>query len=101
MGSVPTGRVEVVKVAVLLNPGPGTRFTVPSRADNVVGGNVSANVTGPVGAAKFPVKVAVKVTGWPWMAGLSDEVIWAVVVSGDTVMVTGMEVDPAWVVSPR
>src|ERR1035437_5517258 len=101
MGSVPTGRVEVVKIAVLLSPGPGTRVAVPSRSTVVVGGNDSVNCTVPVGAAKFPVKVAVKVTGWPWMAGLSDEVRVAVVVSGDTVMVTWGEVEGAWVRSPE
>ena len=53
------------------------------------------------GRASLPVKVAVKVTGWPSGEGLGEPVRVAVVVSCSTVMVTGAEVDPVWVVSPE
>jgi hypothetical protein len=49
--SVPTVRVETVKVAVLLRLEPGTSTAVPSSATTVVGGKSSTKPTAPVGAA--------------------------------------------------
>ena len=73
MGSVPTGRVEVVSVAVLLRLLPGVRVTVP------IAVAPSMKTTGPVGAAKMPTSVAVKVTDWPALAGFTEDVTAAVV----------------------
>ena len=104
MVSAPTGRLEVVKVAVLVKPGPGPGTSVtggPSDWPTVVGGNNSAKVTVPVGAAKLPVKVAVKVTSWPWVAGLGAPTRVATLLSGEMLMVTGMEVEDVWVASPE
>ena len=57
MGSVPTGRVEVTSVAVLLRPLPGVRMAVPIVVVP------SKKATEPVGAALLLETVAVKVTG--------------------------------------
>jgi len=70
---VPTGRVGVVSVAVLLRPLPGDRVTVPMAVAPFM------KTTGPVGAAKRPVSVAVKVTDWPTPEGFSEDVSVAVV----------------------
>src|ERR1700678_601388 len=101
MVSTPTGRVDVMKVAVLVRPGPGTSIAVPSSTPDVVGGNSSAKVTWPVGGAKLPVKVAVKVTGRPCGEGLGAPVRVATLVSGRTVMVTMGEVEAVWRGSPE
>ncbi len=61
----------------------------------------SRKVTGPVGTAKFPLMVAVRLTDWPVGAGLSEEAMVAVVGSGRTVTMTMLEVELEWVVSPE
>jgi len=94
--SVPAGRDEVVHVAVLETPEElGTR----ARLQSVVLPYI--NVTGPSGGAKLPVSVAVKVTGWPCGDVAGEPVTDALVVSGLTVMVTGVDVDGEWVLSPE
>jgi hypothetical protein len=61
------GRVEVVRLAVLLNPLPGVSVAVPS----VVVPSVKARE--PVGATNRVEKVAVKVTGWFWLEGFCED----------------------------
>ena len=102
MVSVPMGSVETVRLAVLVLPvAPGTRIAVPNSTEEAVGGNNSAKVTVPVGGAKLPVKVAVKITGWPKGEGFGAPVRVAVLVSCSTVIVTVGEVEGAWVESPE
>jgi hypothetical protein len=57
--SVPTGRVEVANVAVLLKPLPGVSVALPRDVAPFM------NVTEPVGAAYTPLTVAVSVVDWP------------------------------------
>jgi hypothetical protein len=64
---VPIGRVEVVRLAVLLNPLPGVSVALPS----VVAPSVKTMV--PVGATNRVEKVAVKVTGWFWLEGFCED----------------------------
>ena len=61
----------------------------------------SRKVTGPVGTAKFPLMVAVRLMDWPVGAGLSEVVRVAVLGSGRTVTMTMLEVEAEWVVSPE
>src|SRR5450631_1422033 len=91
--SIPTGSVEVINVAVLVKPGPGTSVTAPSISAVVVGGNNSTKLTVPVGAAKLPVSVAMRVTGRPAGEGFGAPISVASVVSGDTVIVTEGDID--------
>jgi len=86
MGSVPTGRVEVVNVAVLLKPLPGVRVAVPMAVAP------SMKTTGPVGAAKLPESVAVKVTGWPTLAGFNEDMTAAVEAGRATAWLSTAEV---------
>jgi hypothetical protein len=72
MEAVPTARVEVVSVAVLLRPLPGVRVAVPIVVVPL------RKVTVPVGAALVLETVAVKVTVWPKVEGLREEVTAAV-----------------------
>jgi hypothetical protein len=67
MESVPTGRVEIVRLAVLLRPPPGVRVALPSAVAP------SMKTTEPVGAAYWVANVAVKVTGWLKLEGLCEE----------------------------
>jgi hypothetical protein len=76
MESVPTGNAEVARLAVLLRPLPATRVAVP------IGVEPSMKVTEPVGAALLLEIVAVKITDWPTLAGLTEEVTDAVVLLG-------------------
>jgi hypothetical protein len=65
--SVPTGRVEVVSVAVLVRPPVVVRVAVPIAVDP------STKVTDPVGAEEVPVRVAVNVTGCPKTEGVCED----------------------------
>ena len=101
--SVPTGSVEVVSVAELFTPDPfATSVPVPIVVPPLL------NVTVPLGGtyspknpdgAVTPVTVAVNVTGRPCGEGFGTLTTTAVVASGDTVIVTGLEVEPECVVS--
>jgi hypothetical protein len=105
IGSVPTGSAEVVSVAVLLTPlafaaNDAVPITVvPSRKVTVpLGGTYSpTNVTAD---ASDPITVAVNVTGRPCGDVLGEPTTVAVVVSGVTVSVTGLEVDVECTGSP-
>src|ERR1700733_6117482 len=98
MGWVPAVRVEVVKIALPEELRVAVPRTVlPSR-----------KVTGPVGTAKFPLMVAVRLTDWPVGAGLrggggvaGGGAGGAVVGSGRTVTMTMLEVELEWMVSPE
>jgi hypothetical protein len=70
--SVPTGRVEVANVAVLLRPLPGVSVALPRDVAPFI------KTTDPVGAAEAPLTVAVSVVDWPYTEGFSEDVTAAV-----------------------
>jgi hypothetical protein len=86
--SVPTGRVEVASVAVLLTPPPGVSATLPREVDPFI------KVTEPVGAAAVLETVAVKVTDCPLLAGFSDDATVVVLPALLTTWLKAGEVDP-------
>jgi hypothetical protein len=67
MEPVPMGSVEVVRLAVLLNPLPGVRVALPSAVVP------SVKATEPVGAAYRVENVTVNVTGWFWLEGFCED----------------------------
>jgi hypothetical protein len=73
MGSVPTGKAEITSVAVLVRVPVAVRVPLPIVVEP------SMKTTEPVGGAKRPTRVAVRMTDWPALAGLSDDVTVAVV----------------------
>jgi hypothetical protein len=88
MESVPNGNVEVVSVAVLLRPLAGVSVALPMAVEP------SIKVTEPVGAAWPLETVAVRVTDWPKLEGVSEEATVAVVPAGFTTWVVADEVAP-------
>ena len=74
--SVPNGNADVLRLALLLSPPPGVRVALPIAVEP------SMKVTEPVGAALLLEIVAVKITDWPTLAGLTEEVTDAVVLLG-------------------
>jgi len=73
----PVASDDVLNVAVLPLNVPDPMFVVPSK-----------NVTVPVGVPEAVVTVAVKVTLWPAVDGLFDDVIVVVVVAGGAAFTT-------------
>jgi hypothetical protein len=85
--SLPTGRVEVASVAVLLRPLPGARVAVPIEVVPFM------KVTVPVGAPLGLVIVPVKVTDWPVLEGFSEDATVAVVLAAVTTWLIADEVE--------
>jgi hypothetical protein len=84
--SVPTGRDEVERVAVLLTPPPAVSVALPREVAPFI------NVTEPVGAVVLLVSVAVKVTDWPALAGFSEDTTAAVLLAALTTWLSVGEV---------
>jgi hypothetical protein len=84
--SVPTGRAEVERVAVLLTPPPAVSVALPREVAPFI------NVTEPVGAAVLLVSVAVKVTDCPALAGFSEDTTAAVLLAALTTWLSVGEV---------
>jgi hypothetical protein len=97
---LPSARAEVVKVAVLVRPAAPLVAPVGARVAVPIWLVPSKKATVPVGAAKLPVSVAVKATGWPRWERSSEALSVAVVMSEPTVTTMGLEVEGAWVASP-
>jgi hypothetical protein len=85
--SVPSGRLEVVSVAVLLVPLPAVKVAVPIAVAPFM------NVTEPVGAADPLETVAVNVTACPKLAGLTEEATVDVVPAAFTTSLSAEEVE--------
>jgi hypothetical protein len=86
---VPAVSVDVANVATPELRVPDPRVVAPSR-----------NVTVPVGVPPVPVTVAVNVTDWPAVDGLTDEASTVVLGLPLTTCVTTEDVLPAKLVSP-
>jgi hypothetical protein len=86
IASVPAPSVEVVSVAVLLNPPLAASVALPSSVVPFI------NATDPVGTAVLPVIVAVSPNDWPAIAGLKAEATVAVVVAAPTTWLNTPEI---------
>jgi len=97
MVSLPVGRMEVVRVAVLVPLPAGLSVAMPRLKVPLV------KVTFPVGLGPLPVTVAVKVTAWPDtdVLGADTTVVVLLMTLGLTTCVSGGLLLVAKLVSPK